>query len=80
MLIVLLVLICRPVVENHYRVQQPMSNVICYLKTLVNIHGQKITINKSLLIIAGMTHLPGGPRDPADPRIDEVFLENGGGE
>lgn len=35
---------------------------------------------RSLLIIAGMTHLPGGPRDPADPCIDEFFLENGGGE
>lgn len=35
---------------------------------------------RSLLIIAGMTHLPGGPRDPADPRIDGAFLETRGRE
>lgn len=34
---------------------------------------------RSLLIMATMTYLPGGPRDPADPRIDEVFWKTGVG-
>lgn len=34
---------------------------------------QEQCVMRSLLIIAGMTHLPGGPRDPADPCIDEFF-------